>query len=46
MTLAEKHVVKAQYYKAASLDSSTTDDGADMYAVGYDYKFSKKTTVT
>lgn len=47
VTLAEKHVVKAQYYKADSRDNVTTpanENGASMFAVGYDYKFSKKTT--
>jgi predicted porin len=42
-TLAEKHVIKAQYYSAGDI-GATADSGADMYAVGYDFKVSKKTT--
>ena len=44
VTLAEKHVIKAQYYNADPTDGVATDDGATMYALGYDYKLSKKTT--
>lgn len=44
VTLAEKHVIKAQFYNADALKTATTDDGAQMFVVGYDYKFSKKTT--
>lgn len=44
VTLAEKHVIKAQFYNADPTDNATTDNGAQMFAVGYDYKFSKKTT--
>lgn len=44
VTLAEKHVIKTQVYVADSMDSSPTEDGATMVALGYDYKFSKKTT--
>lgn len=44
VTLAEKHVIKAQFYNADPVDTAATDNGAQMFAVGYDYKFSKKTT--
>ena len=43
-TLAENHVIKAQYYKADALSNAIIDNGASMYAIAYDYKFSKKTT--
>lgn len=40
------HVIKAQYYVADNLDNATAGQefGASMYAVGYDFKFSKSTT--
>jgi predicted porin len=41
--LSENHVIKAQYYKADEL-SNAPDTGGSMYAIAYDYKFSKKTT--
>lgn len=44
VTLAEKHVIKAQFYNADPVDNALVDNGAQMFAVGYDYKFSKKTT--
>jgi predicted porin len=44
VTLADKHVIKAQYYNADPVDNALTDNGATMYAVGYDYKLSKKAT--
>lgn len=43
MTMAEKHVIKAQYFVADSL-SDLPDTGGSLWAVGYDYKFSKTTT--
>ena len=35
--------IKAQWYKAGKLNGAT-DTGANMYAVGYDYAMSKRTT--
>jgi predicted porin len=39
------NIVKAQYYLADSADNSLVDNGASLYAIGYDYNFSKKTVV-
>jgi predicted porin len=41
----KSNTVKAQYYVADDLDSTAAEDGANMYAVGYDYAFSKNTVV-
>ncbi|WP_156521274.1 porin [Halothiobacillus diazotrophicus] len=38
------NTIKAQYYKADSF-SGTTNTGGDLWAVGYDYKLSKQTSV-
>jgi predicted porin len=43
VTLAEKHVIKAQYYVAGELDT-VAESGGSLFAVGYDHKFSKTTT--
>ncbi len=43
VTLAEKHVIKAQYYVAGELDT-VVESGGSLFAVGYDHKFSKTTT--
>jgi predicted porin len=43
VTLAQKNVIKAQYYVADSFDPAP-DTGGSLWAVGYDYKFSKTTT--
>lgn len=36
--------IKAQYYKASDEDGSVAETGAKMFAVGYDYNLSKRTT--
>ncbi|PKO70906.1 MAG: porin, partial [Betaproteobacteria bacterium HGW-Betaproteobacteria-17] len=36
--------IKAQYYKASDEDGSAAETGAKMFAVGYDYNLSKRTT--
>ena len=38
------NTVKAQWYTADSIDN-TSSTGADMWAIGYDYKLSKQTSV-
>lgn len=43
-------IVKAQYYRASKLDTPASsgindDNGASMFAIGYDYKLSKHTTL-
>lgn len=38
------NAIKAQYYMADASDNALTDDGASMYALGFDHKFSKATT--
>jgi predicted porin len=38
-----KHVIKAQYYVADKV-KDTTDTGGSLWAVGYDYNFTKNTT--
>jgi predicted porin len=42
-----KSTIKAQWYTADELDTDagSADDGADLWAVGYDYKLSKQTSV-
>ncbi len=45
-----KGVVKAQYYRASDLDAPAAsgvndDNGASMFALGYDHSLSKRTTV-
>lgn len=44
-TLGDQHVIKAQYYMADKTDTATIDNGANMVAIGYDFKASKKTTL-
>ncbi len=36
--------VKAQYYKAKDVDGTPADDGAKMFALGFDHSLGKKTT--
>lgn len=42
-----KSTIKAQWYSADELETDTGDanDGTDMWAIGYDYKLSKQTSV-
>jgi predicted porin len=44
VTLAEKHVIKAQYFVADSISAAALQGGGSLYAIGYDYKFSKTAT--
>ncbi|WP_158611708.1 porin [Guyparkeria sp. SCN-R1] len=45
-TFAGKHTLKAQYYTADDVSGAGNEDtGADLWAVGYDYKLSKQTSV-
>ena len=38
------NTIKAQYYVADASDEVAVDNGASMYALGFDHKFSKATT--
>jgi predicted porin len=39
------NTIKAQYYKADSYGTGASEGGGDLWAVGYDYKLSKQTSV-
>ena len=43
-TFMGANTIKAQYFKADDI-SNTSNTGGDMWAVGYDYKLSKQTSV-
>lgn len=39
------HTFKLQYYKADEVDNATTEDGADMWAIGLEHALSKRTSL-